>query len=143
MRLSTKCRYGTRAMIEIARNYKNGPVKRKDISRNQQISSAYLENILIALKSKNLIRTIRGASGGYTLETLPGNITIFEIVSALEGSIAPVNCVDKPGSCERSPICSSRKVWCEMHEAQVKVLKNTTLQSLLDMEDSLAGDYSI
>jgi len=68
MKLSAKCRYGTRAMIEIARNEKNGPVKRKVIVQAQEISRAYLENILISLKMSKLIRTVRGANGGFVLE---------------------------------------------------------------------------
>ena len=101
MKLSTKCRYGTRAMIEIARHYNEGPVKRKDISRSQKISSAYLENILIALKSQNLIRTVRGADGGFILANSPSSITMFQIVSALEGPIVPVECVDKSDACKQ------------------------------------------
>jgi Rrf2 family transcriptional regulator, cysteine metabolism repressor len=144
MKLSTKCRYGTRAMIEIARHYKEGPVKRKDISRSQKISSAYLENILIALKSQHLIRTVRGANGGFTLEVPPGHITMFQIISALEGSIVPVECVDNPDACERSAMCAARKLWEELYHAQIAVLKKKTLQALVDAEDSKKQlDYSI
>jgi Rrf2 family transcriptional regulator, cysteine metabolism repressor len=131
-------------MIEIARHYKKGPVKRKDISRNQNISSAYLENILISLKSQNLIRTVRGANGGFTLETSPGSITMLQIMCALEGSIAPVECVSSSDTCDRSDFCAARKLWQELHNAQEAVLKKTTLQSLLDIEDSQKEfDYCI
>ena len=144
MKLSTKCRYGTRAMIEIGRHYKEGPVKRKDISRNQKISSAYLENILIALKAQNLIRTVRGANGGFTLDTSPNNITMFQIIKALEGSIVPVDCVESSDACERSGRCASRKLWQDLYIAQAEVLKNTTLQSLIDTENSSKQvDYCI
>ncbi len=144
MKLSTKCRYGTRAMIEIARRYKDGPVKRKDISQSQKISSAYLENILMALKSRNLIRTIRGANGGFALQTPPSRITMFEIVSALEGSIVPVDCVDKSDSCGESAACAARKLWMQLYHAQIEVLKKTTLQTLVDWADSKKPpDYSI
>jgi Rrf2 family transcriptional regulator, cysteine metabolism repressor len=131
-------------MIEIARHCKQGPVKRKDISKNQKISPAYLENILTSLKSQNLIRTIRGANGGFTIDASPSAITMLQIVSALEGSIAPVSCIENPGSCERSGGCAARKLWQELHNAQVDVLKKTTLQSLLDIEDaSKPVDYCI
>jgi Rrf2 family protein len=131
-------------MIEIARRYKNGPVTRKTISRNQKISSAYLENILISLKSQKLIQTIRGANGGFMLSTPANKITMFEIVSALEGSIAPVDCVDKSDFCERSRACAARRFWQELHNAQLSVLKNTTLQSLVDAEESVKDlDYCI
>lgn len=124
-------------MIEIARHYKEGPVKRKDISRNQKISSAYLENILIALKSQKLIQTVRGASGGFTLETSPNHITMFQIISALEGSMVPVDCVDNSDTCERSGVCAARTLWKELYNAQIAVLKKTTLQSLVDVEDNV------
>ena len=144
MKLSTKCRYGTRAMIEIARHYKEGPVKRKDISRGQRISSAYLENILMALKSRNLLRTVRGANGGFMLEVPPSRITMFQIVSALEGSTVPVECVDKSDACDQSAACAARKLWQELYNAQVAVLKKTTLQTLVDWAESKKPlDYSI
>ena len=142
MKLSTRCRYGTRAMIEIAHRCKNGPAKRKDIATTQKISSYYLENILITLKSHKLIRTIRGAHGGFTLEKSPEQITMFEIVTALEGSVAPVHCIDDAKSCNRATACPARKFWEKLQNVQVKLLKSTTLQSLLDSERS-APDYSI
>lgn len=136
MKLSTRSRYGTRAMLEIARNYKNGPVKRKDISKKQGISPHYLENILISLKSRNLLQTVRGAHGGFTLKTSPENITMYEIITALEGSIAPVHCVENKEECSRAEYCVTRKLWVDLHEMQVKALKSANLQTLLDMEIS-------
>jgi Rrf2 family protein len=131
-------------MIEIARHYTDGPVKRKDISKSQKISPAYLENILIALKTHNLIRTVRGASGGFTLDKKPDTITMFQIVQALEGSLAPVDCIEVRDACDRSGFCASRKLWQDLYKAQVEILKKTTLQSLIDTEDSLKLlDYSI
>jgi Rrf2 family cysteine metabolism transcriptional repressor len=139
MKLSTKCRYGLRAMIEIARNFNNGPVNRKNISKAQHISKAYLENILISLREQNLIRTTRGASGGFVLQDQPSRITVLQIVNALEGSIAPVDCIDNPDICERSGPCPARKVWQKLYEAQNAVLSGMTLQDLLDMEASHQG----
>jgi Rrf2 family transcriptional regulator, cysteine metabolism repressor len=99
---------------------------------------------LTSLKSQNLIRTIRGANGGFTIDAAPSSITMLQIVSALEGSIAPVSCVENSESCERSAGCAARKLWQELHNAQVEVLKKTTLQSLLDIEDaSKPVDYCI
>jgi len=144
MKLSTKCRYGTRAMIEIARHYTEGPVKRREISKSQKISPAYLENILIALRTHNLIRTIRGAGGGFTLDTTPENITMIQIVQALEGSLAPVDCIDRSDVCDRSEFCASRQLWQDLYKAQTEILKKTTLQTLLDREDWLMRtDYCI
>ena len=144
MKLSTKCRYGVRAMLEIARQYRAGPVKRKDIARIQGISHAYLENILIALKTAKFIRTARGAQGGFILEKEPSEITMLQLVSTLEGSITPVECLDNSERCEKTSHCVARNVWKKLHDAQVNVLSSITLQDLLDMEkDSASLTYTI
>ena len=140
MKLSTRCRYGLRAMIEIARHYNSGPVTRKDIARNQEISAYYLENILIALKARNLIKTVRGAHGGFTLEALPENISMYDIVTALEGTTEPVSCVENANNCKRAKNCSARIFWQELHESIVRTLKARNLQSLVDINDK---DYAL
>lgn len=134
MKLSTKCRYGLRAMIEIARNFNAGPLNRKAIAKAQHISKAYLENILISLREKNLIRTTRGASGGFVLREPPSRTTVLQIVNALEGSIAPVDCIENPALCERAGPCPARKAWQKLFTAQTAALSGMTLQDLLDME---------
>jgi Rrf2 family transcriptional regulator, cysteine metabolism repressor len=134
MKLSTKCRYGLRAMIEIARNFNNGTVNRKTIAKAQHISKSYLENILISLREKNLIRTTRGATGGFILLEPPSKTTVLQIVNALEGSIAPVDCIENPAVCEKAGPCPARKAWRKLYEAQNAALSSMTLQDLLDME---------
>ena len=121
-------------MIEIARHFNNGPVNRKSIATAQHISKAYLENILISLREKNLIRTTRGASGGFILQDPPSHTTVLQIVNALEGSIAPVDCIENPDICEKAGSCPARKAWQKLYEAQNAVLSGMTLQDLLDME---------
>jgi len=132
-------------MIDIARNYEKGPLKRKDIAKANGISAHYLENILITLKSRNLIRTTRGANGGFTLKTSPEKITMFDIISAFEGSLDQIHCNDSSKGCSQAGgHCSARKFWIDLHEIQMKSLKATSLQSLLDLENSGNGfDYSI
>lgn len=142
MKLSTRCRYGTRAMIELARNYSKGPLKRDEIAKREGISSSYLENILISLKSRNLIRTIRGANGGFSLMDSPEKITMYDVVTALEGPVEPIHCIENSEQCIRTESCVSRKFWMSFHEIQVNKLKSASLQSLLDMEKE-QGDYSI
>jgi Rrf2 family transcriptional regulator, cysteine metabolism repressor len=144
MKLSTRSRYGTRAMLEIARHYGKAPLKRNDIIKAQGISKSYLENILITLKASQLITTERGASGGFTLKHSPAKTTLYQIVSTLEGSLAPVECVESPSTCEKSGRCVVRKAWNKLHQAQVECLKGITLQDLLEMEEKgQALDYSI
>jgi len=144
MKLSTKCRYGVRAMVEIARHYKEGPVKRKDITKAQDLSNAYLENILITLKANKLIHTTRGANGGFVLEGEPSRISLYTIVSTLEGTIAPVDCLERESVCDKTSFCVARKAWRKLHDAQLAVLRSISLQDLLDMEtDSNEIMYSI
>jgi Rrf2 family protein len=128
-------------MIELARNFDNGPLNRKSIAKAQRISKAYLENILISLREKNLIRTTRGASGGFVLQSPPSGITVLQIVNALEGSIAPVDCLENMSVCDRSGHCPARAVWQKLYEAQVKALSAITLQDVVDM-DAASNDIS-
>ncbi|MBD3347414.1 MAG: Rrf2 family transcriptional regulator [Chitinivibrionales bacterium] len=136
MKLSTKSRYGVRAILEIAKNYEKVPTKRKNIVAKQNISDAYLENILIMLKNNGIIETVRGARGGYIINRPPSMITLMEIVGALEGSLAPVDCLDNPSLCSEVQHCPSRKVWKKLYEARRAVLEETTLQDLLDGSES-------
>lgn len=131
-------------MMEIGRNYGKGPTKRKNIAELQAVSDSYLENILIVLKSAGLIETIRGARGGYVLTRAPGQITLLDIISALEGSLAPVECIDKPEICDRVGSCVTREVWSKLQDAQKGVLRENSIQDLLDRERSLESpDYVI
>ncbi len=134
MKLSTKCRYGLRAMIELARNFDHGPVNRKRISSAQGITKAYLENILTSLREKNLILATRSASGGFVLQRDPSRISILDIVNALEGSIAPVDCIENRSVCEKTPFCPARLVWKKLYDAQVAILSALTLRNVLEME---------
>ena len=132
-------------MIEIARNFKKGPTKRKDIAGTQDISEGYLENILSALKSKNLVSTRRGTDGGFVLEKSPSRVTVLDIVIALEGSVCPVQCLERPALCEKVSCCLSRTAWRKLYDAQIKALSEITLQDLLDREqtETPMNDYSI
>lgn len=138
MKLSTKCRYGMRAMIELARRYDRGPVKRKDISQAQDISKTYLENIFITLRENKLITTTRGANGGFVLQSPPSKITVLQIVNALEGSLAPVECLENTSACQKTAACPAQRTWKKLYGAEVKVLSGITLQDILD-EDKASG----
>ena len=134
MKLSTKARYGLSAMLHLAKHWEGKPVKRKDISKEQEISSAYLENILIALRIKGLIKTTRGSSGGYVLTAKPEKIKLSDIIEALEGSIAPVECVDNPESCDRAGDCKTHILWKKLHKEQKQVIDSMTLKGLMEIK---------
>jgi len=144
MKLSTKCRYGLRAAVEIARQYGKAPVKRKDIARKEGISSSYLENILLVLRNRKIVETARGVNGGYVLCRPPSAVSVLEIVSALEGPLAIVDCVDDPDGCRKAGRCVTRAVWCELAGTIRASLTKITLQELLDREKKTGSlEYSI
>ncbi len=144
MKLSTKGRYAARAMLELAMRNSNGPVMLKEIARAQAISERYLERIMAALVSRDLVHSLRGQHGGFTLAGLPSEIRLSDIVMAVEGPLAPVACVDDPTTCRRSGLCVTRDIWIKLKEAAASVLDSYTLEDLVrmqkDRETSSFGD---
>lgn len=134
MKLSTKFRYGARAILEIAKGTKEEPVKRKTISMNEDIPDSYLKNILISLKEAGLIKAIRGAGGGYILSRNASDINFLHILVALEGNLSLVDCLDDPGVCKRVNKCATREIWKKMTTAQEEILHNITIKELLENE---------
>jgi Rrf2 family transcriptional regulator, cysteine metabolism repressor len=134
MKLSTRTRYGTRALLELALHEEGGPVFLKDIARKQQLSLAYLEHLVTPLISGGIIRSTKGPKGGITLAKKPEDIKLSEITLLLEGSVAPVECVDHPEVCDRSSACVTREVWGKMKNAMDGVLESVTLQDLVEKQ---------
>ncbi len=134
MKLSTKGRYGARAMLDLALHYGEGPVLLKDIAKRQQLSERYLEHLILSLKAAGLVNSIRGAHGGFTLAKPPSQIRLSEIIQIMEGSIALVECVDDPKVCLRADLCVTRDIWSEMQKAMSGVLESTTLQDLIQRQ---------
>ena len=126
MKLSTRGRYGTRALLELALHYREGPVPLKDIAQRQQISLLYLEHLITPLIAGGIVRSTRGARGGVSLAKLPEEIRLSEVIQLLEGSIAPVECVNNPGICTRSELCVTRDIWSELKKAMNGILESTT-----------------
>jgi len=137
VKISTKSRYGTRAVLEIALNGDGGKLTRKQISQNQAIPSSYLVNILISLKSNGIIRTTRGPNGGYELAVEPENISIFQLVEILEGHFEVAPCLEDESNCNRSSICITRGIWVKLQKAQEEILKNITIKGLVEETQSL------
>jgi len=134
MKLSTRGRYGTRALLELALHKGDDPMSLKDIACRQQISLSYLEQLVSPLVAGGIIRSTRGLRGGVSLVRDPSEIKLSEIIRALEGSIAPAECVDNPDICDRSPFCVTRDIWSEMKIAMSEVLESTTLQDLVERQ---------
>ena len=134
MKLSTRGRYGTRALLELALHQGEGPILLRDIAQKQQISLRYLEHLITPLISAGIVRSIRGARGGVSLAKPPEEIKLIEVIELLEGSIAPVECVNNPEICNRSELCVTRDVWGELKKAINRVLEYTTLQDLVERQ---------
>ena len=140
MKLSTKGRYATRALLDLALHKDEGLILAKDISERIGVSDSYLEQLFIPLKTAGLVRAVRGAHGGFTLAQSPPEIKLIQIIQAMEGSIAPTDCVDNSEVCPRSDLCVTRAVWAEMKSAMDQILENTTLQDLVDRHKEKGGD---
>ena len=132
MKLSTRTRYGIRAILELAENYGNGPLQLRIIARDQVVSVKYLEQLMAMLKAAGIVRSIRGSKGGYILAKTPGQIKVSECFQCLEGSLITTECVEDESFCERTNDCIARQVWTEVQEAVMGVLQSMTLQDLVD-----------
>ena len=136
MQLSTRTRYGCRAMMELALNQQDSAMPLNKIAARQDISVKYLAQIFPVLRTAGLVRSIRGPRGGYTLARDPSDIRLSDIVHVLEGSLAPVECVDAPGLCEKSGFCATRDVWKALEDRMEDVLHSTTLSDLAENQRS-------
>jgi len=130
MRLSTRTRYATRALAELA-SAKVTPVSVRELAETGHISAKYLEQILNTLSSVGLVRALRGKSGGYELAKPAASITLKDVFVVFEGAIA-LECADNPDLCPRVETCATRDTWVELKEAILRVLEGTTLQDLAD-----------
>jgi Rrf2 family protein len=138
MKLSTRARYGVRLMVELAVTYDKGPVYLKDIAKIQNISEKYLSLIIIPLRTVGLVKSIRGAHGGYILAKNPSQITLKEIIDVLEGDCSLVDCVKNPSSCSRVPICASHDIWAIIGGKISETLSSITLDMLVRMNQEKA-----
>lgn len=144
MKLSTRTRYGIRAIVELAGNHGQGPLQIKIIAQRQDISAKYLEQLMTILKSAGFVKSIRGSKGGYLLAKAPSQIKLSDVFAVLEGPVIPVECLDDKSSCARIADCATRQVWAEVQEAIITVLQSKTLQDLADkVKDDTALHYQI
>jgi len=144
VKLSTRTRYGLRAIIVLAENHGKGPLQIKTIAREQDISAKYLEQLMPILKSARLVRSIRGSKGGYVLAKDPNQIKLNDVFNCLEGPVTTVECVENQNYCARVADCSARQVWTQVQNAIKDVLQSITLQDLVDRaKDKRDLDYQI
>lgn len=131
MKLSTKGRYGVRAMVDLASNYGGAPVSIKTISKRENLSEYYLEQLFSPLRRANIIRSIRGAQGGYVLCKPPNEITVGDVMTILEGPIEIADCIDGV-ECDSSDCCATKAVWEKIKYSIDSVMNSITLQDIMD-----------
>ena len=131
MKLSTKGRYGARLMLDLACYYGQGPVLLKNIAQRQEISEKYLGHLIPPLKSAGLLNSTRGAHGGYTLAKPPEDITLADVVQAVEGDLGFVECVKAPKVCRRVDSCVTRGIWEELSKKVTEILEYNTLHDMV------------
>ncbi|MEH7417986.1 Rrf2 family transcriptional regulator [Neobacillus drentensis] len=128
MKISTKGRYGLTIMIELAKKHGEGPTSLKTIAQANELSEHYLEQLIAPLRNAGLVKSIRGAYGGYELTNAPSKITAGDVIRVLEGPITPVEGIE-----DEEP--AKRELWIRIRDAIKDVLDNTTLEDLASHSD--------
>ena len=139
MKISTKGRYALRLMLDLALAEPGEPIPLRNVAERQDISDKYLEQIVTPLSRAGLVRSIRGAGGGYMLTRAPSQYTVGEILRPLEGSLAPVSCVDGSECCGRADQCVTMEVGRDIQKAVSGVVDHITLQDLVDRQRQLTA----
>jgi Rrf2 family protein len=143
MKISTKGRYGLRALVDLSINGRNGlPVLLSDIAKRQGISDKYLEQIATQLHRAGIVKTVRGRKGGYLLNKADKDIKVSDVMEVLEGPICVVDCVNEPDACSKSTICSTRDVWTLLSHKIKEVLSGYTLADLAKLQEEKSGKES-
>lgn len=142
MKISTKVRYGMRAMIELARRNNDAPVMLGIIAKNQEISEKYLEQLFTLLKNGGLVKSERGSKGGYRLARKAEEITVYDVFTAMNGPLELVECINGSG-CEREKLCETKDVWRDMTAIIEKFLKERTIAELINSKIEKGDSYVI
>ena len=132
MKLSSRTRYGMRAILELALEYGKSPLQIKTIAEREDISNKYLEQLIAMLKASGLVRSVRGPHGGYVLAKPPAEVQLKEVFLTLEGPMVPAECLDHPEYCPRCTDCATRDIWQELQNAIYGVLESVTLADLAE-----------
>ncbi len=132
MKLSSRSRYGFRALLELAIAHGSGPLQIRMIAERENISNKYLEQLIAMMKSAGLVKSVRGPKGGYLLAKAPNEIRLSKVFTTLEGPLVVGECLEHAEYCPRCTDCVTRQVWSDMHNAIMGVLESMTLQDLVD-----------
>ena len=139
MKISTKIRYGTRAMLELASHYGEGAIELKEIAQRERIPPKYLEQVITPLRTAGLVKSARGSKGGYSLGKPPSEISLRDVYEVLEGPVHLVDCLRDPKVCQRVSSCVTRDIWQEVSEAIDRIFRSVTLQDMLERKKQKEG----
>lgn len=139
MRISTKIRYGARAMLELACRYGEGPVDLKEISKKENISLKYLEQVIIPLRTAGLVKSVRGSKGGYSLAKPPHEIRLNDVVEVLDGTTQFIECLKDPKGCSKAPFCVTRDIWKEASDAMNTIFRSITFEEMVNRKKEKEG----
>ncbi len=146
MKLSTKGRYGLRAVLDLAMNGKNEAVALSQVAERQDISISYLEQLIAKLKKAGVVNSIRGAQGGYILAKKPEDISVGDILRALEGDLNPVDCAEIIGSgssCSGAEMCVTKYVWMRISDSINNTVDTMMLSELIEESDKVRSEHGI
>jgi Rrf2 family protein len=147
MKISTKIRYGTRAMVELACHYGEGPIELREIAKREDISLKYLEQVIVPLRTAGFVKSARGSKGGYFLARHPSEICLKDLVETLDGPLNLIECLKDPKACQKVPYCTTRDVWQEVSEAINGIFHSVTLEDMVqrkkEKEARFASMYQI
>jgi Rrf2 family transcriptional regulator, cysteine metabolism repressor len=139
MKISTKIRYGTRAMLELASHYGEGAIELKEVAQKEGIPPKYLEQVIIPLRTAGLVKSVRGSKGGYSLARPPSEIYLKDVYEVLEGPVHLVDCLSDTKACQRVSFCVTRDIWQEVSDAIAKVFSSVTLEDMLERKKQKEG----
>ncbi|HSH37065.1 Rrf2 family transcriptional regulator [Schnuerera sp.] len=143
MRLSTRGRYGLKAMFQLALHYGEGPIPLSSIANAQELSENYLEQLVSTLRKAGLLNSVRGAQGGYMLAMSPKDITVGSILRVLEGDMAPADCViENANGCEKEDNCVTKLVWIQIRDSINQVIDSISLQDMLNEQVDMESKKS-
>ncbi len=142
MKISTKIRYGVRAMLELASHYGEGPIELKEIAEKEDISLKYLEQVIIPIRTAGYVKSVRGSKGGYILAKPPSEIFLSDLVETLDGPVDLVECINNPSACLKIPYCVTRDIWKEVSEAICHIFRSITLEEMVRRKREKEGRNS-
>ncbi len=132
MKISTKGRYGVRILLDLALHDADAPRQLRDIAESQQISEKYISRLIIDLRRAGMVRSIRGAGGGFRIAKAPEELTLLDIVEVMEGPLSIVDCVRAPDECRRNETCATREIWSKLNTEIRDSMRKITLREILD-----------